>query len=127
MMGNGNNPITIIVAIVALIGGIGAIILPMRGSIEDVNVRLTREVIVLERELLALDDKLQIEISSADALSFERHVTQGEAFIESIKAADGKLQAEIALISAQTEISIASLTEKIKSLRELLAIERLQK
>ncbi len=132
-----NNSTMWVVAVVAgitlLLGIVGAVVLPIRESIKATNDRidrerasLFREIEVIQREINALDDKLQIEdgtlrveIQSADAISLERHSNQGLEFRNSIDAADGKLQAEISLVSSQTAIRIAELDGRLNSLREL--------
>jgi len=92
----------------------------LSGRIDRERVLLDREVLILGDRLLTLDDKLQIEIGAADAISLERHNTQGIEFRNAIIAADEKLQAEIALISSRTETLIARVEERITALRELL-------
>ena len=136
---NGN--VTAVVAGIALIITIvGAVVLPLRAAINAVNERINRERVLLEREVTiieknikATDDKLQIEIigttgtlaaaiEAIDIIALERHNNQGIQFNVAIKAIDEKLQAEIALVSSQTETSIAQLEERIKSLRELFSL-----
>ena len=126
---NGAKAIYGVVGLLALIGGIGSIILPIQGSIDGVNDRLNREVQIIEREISDLDRLLQTEIgaladriAAADELSGERDRSQGQSFKNQLKALDDKLQAEGALIRSEAISLIRALEERINALRDFVGI-----
>lgn len=127
---NGWRTIGGIIALLALIGGVGAIILPIQGSVTRVNDRLDREIEVIERQLGDLDKQLQTEdgtlrvlIDAADDLSLERHNSQGDSFQDQLAALLGELRAQGALIRQEAQTDVAALRERIDAVKDFLGIE----